>query len=154
EGQLPERRDAEAAPGLGEGGVVGLGFVTRGVEPAPHLGDGVGGEQGHGDHPPDDGLRRQPAAALGGAAANCSVRWSWSSNCRIGMRPASLVSGAGETSISTGREGRKSKENSGTGCRLPFKPSEVSPPAARRSLQRVNGKRRVTDRFIPSRRSI
>jgi hypothetical protein len=34
------------------------------------------------------------------------------------MSPASLVRGAAETSISMGREGRKSSDNSGTECRL------------------------------------
>jgi hypothetical protein len=67
--QPPQRRDAEPASGLGEGGVVGLAFVAGGVEPAPDLGDRVGGEEGHGNDQPDDRLGRQPAAALGGAAA-------------------------------------------------------------------------------------
>ena len=56
EEQLPQRRDAEPAPGLGEGRVGGLGLVAGRMEPAPDLGDGVGGEQGHGDDQPDDGV--------------------------------------------------------------------------------------------------
>src|SRR5512135_2269583 len=52
------------------------------------------------------------------AAVNCSVsriRWS---NCRTGKSPASLERGAGETSISTGRDGKKSNDKSGTDCKL------------------------------------
>ena len=50
---------------------VGLGLVAAGVEPAPDLGDRVGGEQGHGDDQPDDRLGRQAAAPFRGAAGPC-----------------------------------------------------------------------------------
>jgi hypothetical protein len=54
--QVPQGGDAEPAAGLGEGGVGRLGLVAGRVESAPGLGDRVGGEEGHGDDQPDDGI--------------------------------------------------------------------------------------------------
>src|SRR6516164_932951 len=52
------------------------------------------------------------------AAANRSVNRIRSSNSRIGNSPASLVSGAGETSTWMGRVGKKLSDSGGTDCRL------------------------------------
>ena len=58
EEELAEGRDAQASAGLSEGGVGGLGLITSRVKATPDLGDRIGGEEGHGDDEPDDGLGR------------------------------------------------------------------------------------------------
>src|SRR6516225_9089991 len=52
------------------------------------------------------------------AAANCSVMPIRSSSSRKTNRPASLVRGEGETSTSTGREGKKLNDKRAADCKL------------------------------------